>query len=599
MPPTTDHPSPVLGSTPPPRRGRARATVAALALALPLALAGTASAAGPGTAAPSEKHCALANKAVADTARNVTVAGKKVATTTARVKKKRKAVRKARSTARRATARKHLVKALGKKVKAVQQLSAARQAVHVAVRNQETCAMAESVLPLVSPAVTGGTHAQIGNRTSVDLAAAGYSETEHFLSGTATSYRREGTWRTDGTWHTRPGASAPYTTRVVVRAPVDRARFNGTVVVEWLNVSGGVDVDVDFAYTHAELIRRGYAWVGVSAQQVGIDAPAGGSQLGPTVSGLKAWDPVRYAQLDHPGDDFSYDIFSQAGRALLRSRGADLLPGVTVKHLLAAGQSQSAMRMLTYANAVQKQADVYDGLLIHSRTGFGAPLNGSTPTPTPARVRTDLTVPVLQLVTETELFTLGGPAPENLFHGARQPDSATVRTWEMAGGAHSDTGLLKVLHPQYVQQFGPTVNPLDRLFGIINDAPQAAVTSAALSALHTWVRTGAAPAPAPVIETADGDIVRDEHGNALGGVRSPALDVPVATHTGENVAIPMNGGITPFPAPKLTALYPTHDAYVAAFTAAADRAVAKGWLLPEDAAAAVAAATAAQVPPLP
>ena len=43
-----------------------------------------------------------------------------------------------------------------------------------------------------------------------------------------------------------PDASAPYRTRVLVRTPAKAATFSGTVVVEWLNVSGGVDADPDW-----------------------------------------------------------------------------------------------------------------------------------------------------------------------------------------------------------------------------------------------------------------------------------------------------------------------------------------------------------------
>src|SRR5262249_48794618 len=81
------------------------------------------------------------------------------------------------------------------------------------------------------------------------------------------------------------------------------ARFNGTVVVEWLNVSGGVDAAPDWLYIHDELIREGFAWVGVSAQALGVAAD-------------EAADPARYAALSHPGDSYSYDIFSQAGQAV-------------------------------------------------------------------------------------------------------------------------------------------------------------------------------------------------------------------------------------------------------------------------------------------
>ena len=52
--------------------------------------------------------------------------------------------------------------------------------------------------------------------------------------------------------------------------PIDRHRFNGTVVVEWLNVTGGADAGTDWMLGHNELIREGFVWVGVSAQKVGI-----------------------------------------------------------------------------------------------------------------------------------------------------------------------------------------------------------------------------------------------------------------------------------------------------------------------------------------
>ena len=75
----------------------------------------------------------------------------------------------------------------------------------------------------------------------------------------------------DGRITVRPGATAPYTTRIVVRRPSDPKKFNGTVLVEWLNVSGGTDAAPDFAFLHRDIVREGYAWVGASAQQAGIE----------------------------------------------------------------------------------------------------------------------------------------------------------------------------------------------------------------------------------------------------------------------------------------------------------------------------------------
>ena len=55
----------------------------------------------------------------------------------------------------------------------------------------------------------------------------------------------------------RPGTTAPYVTRILVRRPAEDADFNGTVVVEWLNVSGGVDANPDYSYLGDEIHRGG------------------------------------------------------------------------------------------------------------------------------------------------------------------------------------------------------------------------------------------------------------------------------------------------------------------------------------------------------
>lgn len=90
------------------------------------------------------------------------------------------------------------------------------------------------------------------------------------------------------------------------------------MIVEWLNVTAGFDLDTSWSLGHdADLMREGYAWVAVSAQVVGIDF-------------LSGWfrDPTRYADLigvsgvDRTDRDrASYDIFSQAAKAILADPG--------------------------------------------------------------------------------------------------------------------------------------------------------------------------------------------------------------------------------------------------------------------------------------
>ena len=68
---------------------------------------------------------------------------------------------------------------------------------------------------------------------------------------------RRASARATGAGRSPPTATAPYRTRVLVRMPADPADFSGTVVLEWLNVSGGADANPEWAGIHEEVIRAG------------------------------------------------------------------------------------------------------------------------------------------------------------------------------------------------------------------------------------------------------------------------------------------------------------------------------------------------------
>src|SRR5215813_1504116 len=169
-----------------------------------------------------------------------------------------------------------------------------------------------SANPTVSP-VPGAPF--LGQPSAYDLAALGYSNVELFLEGTARSY-------------TDPRQEAPFRTRAIVRRPLDPARWSGRVLVEWFNVSGGLDASPDWAFTHRHLMRDGFAYVGVSVQSVGVE----GGGFAPIQLPLKTVNKERYGALSHPGDAFAFDIFSQAGRA---ARDGRLLGGLVPKRVLA------------------------------------------------------------------------------------------------------------------------------------------------------------------------------------------------------------------------------------------------------------------------
>ena len=421
-----------------------------------------------------------------------------------------------------------------------------------------------------------------------------YVEEEFFISGEATAYEPVRELGEDGMWEVEPAATTPYTTRILVRRPAEPADANGVVGVEWLNVSGGQDADPDFGFLYPEILARGTTWVGVSAQFGGVDGPGLGIEIpGVTAIPLKTADPARYEPIDHPGDDYSYDIYSQAAQAIRRPDGVDPLGGVPAEHVIAIGESQSAGRLTAYINAVHPLADIYDGFLVHSRFG-ASPISADSASPEVVNFRSDLNDPILWFQTETDVARA---------FPARQPDTDRLVTWEVAGAAHADQSQLdygnasiRVIEPDF-----PLPDFEELCGGTLNQGPQPLVLQRAWSDLVRWVIDGTPPAPAAELEIRDGSITRDELGIAVGGIRTPDVDVPIAVHSGTprpdaSVICSLFGSTTPLAAEELALRYPTHEDYVEQVRVAADAALGAGFLLPEGVEALVAEAEAASIP---
>lgn len=423
--------------------------------------------------------------------------------------------------------------------------------------------------------------------TSFPLADVGYEQAEYFVAGTAHNYVARGALGSDGHWQVDAADEAAYKTRIVVHRPIKPGDFNGTVIIEWLNISGGLDAAPDWVMAHNELIRSGYAWVGVSAQKAGIDGGGGVVNLS-----LKTVNSERYGSLVHPGDSFSYDMYSQISRAIRTPGAVDPLGGLKVEHAIAAGESQSAFRLTTYVNAFAAGEELFDGYFIHSRGDGSAPLSQEPQAVanTPARVlvRDDLDVPVMMVQTESDLFLLGSYAD-------RQPDSDRFRLWEVAGTAHADTytvaGAADRGDDPSFANIVETASPVPGIISCdkpINSGPQHFVVSKAIAALREWIVNGAAPAEAPRLEVdAIGTSYSyDDLGNVLGGIRTPYVDVPIARLSGEGQGGEgfcfLFGTTALFDDVTLAALYPSHAAYVNAVNSSVDSAIANGFLLPED-----------------
>ena len=134
--------------------------------------------------------------------------------------------------------------------------------------------------PTVTGPITGGLKGFPLWDSWYEVGSLGYTQAEYFVEGTAKACSA-------GT-ATCPDAipvPASYRTRIIVTRPTDPAKFNGTVVMDWVNVTAQFENAVDTVESHDYLLRQGYAFVHVSAQAAGICC----TPLTPQV-----WDPVRY-----------------------------------------------------------------------------------------------------------------------------------------------------------------------------------------------------------------------------------------------------------------------------------------------------------------
>jgi hypothetical protein len=225
--------------------------------------------------------------------------------------------------------------------------------------------------------------------TNNDLAQWGYVEEEFFIQGTANRYNTP----TLATGSIIDGGH-PYKTRILVRRPKDPKNFEGTVFVEWSNVTNNRDSDNDWHQVYAHVLRSGYVWVLVAAQRAAVHS---------TTTGLRDWNPARYGTLDLTqggtilNDALSYDVFSQAAQAVRNPTGVAPLGPLKAQRIIATGHSQSGGRLITMYNSVVPLGNAFDAFIMRGATG-GTP------------VRDDLGIKVFRIQSEADVVGLQGPA---------------------------------------------------------------------------------------------------------------------------------------------------------------------------------------------
>lgn len=428
-----------------------------------------------------------------------------------------------------------------------------------------------------------------------DISQKGYVEEEYFIEGVAPRYRVVGEQGRDGKWTLEEREPSAYKTRFVVHRPTDPAKFNGTVIVEWGNVSSGYEMVLADGL---ELYDAGFVFVLATVQPAAITGFVNKPQ------GLLAWDPERYGSLHIESDGASYGIFTQIARAVGRERtaaGPDPLAGLEVKHLIGIGGSQSGGRVQTYLNGVQPMEQLFDAMLPFLNAGSVCDFTDvpghhdrSVPTDKPrppifSLVRDDISIPTIVLNSQTEC------SPYTFFS---QPDTELLHVWEIPGAAHIG-GKLSLMLRRKTDRDGLT-NSLEvyRPFPISDMLWQPSL-SAALLQLNRYLNGTGALRTYPRIQRSSGaNYAVDEHENVKGGIRLPELEVPTASYPPVSLRMGLGGAMLHFSAEKLKALYPTHEDYVQKVAAAVQAALEADVITPQRADEYLRMAQAAPVPEL-
>ena len=416
-----------------------------------------------------------------------------------------------------------------------------------------------------------------------DLSKFDYTEEEYFLSGTANLYALGGKGVVK--------AGIPYTTRILVRRPLDPAKFSGNVIVEpSRDVNEWTTLWPSAAKT---ILTRGDVYVAFTMAKANLPVF------------FKAYDPARYAALDIPDEGLRWDIMAET-LGLMRSPAGPL----GKLGFLDAAAKKGGLRVIstgTSLTGIMQSAFVDHGHHARARRPDGGPVVDGylqLVSGRPATLPTD--APVIALVSEGDASRLLSGQLPALRH-ADSDGPVRFRWYEIAGVAHANWDDQSQFTPSF-QLLGAKEASTPHCAEPISDlAVKDDFVSAALVNLEDWVRRGTAPPPGKVLDLApDGTVAKDGFGNASGGLRPYWIAVParhVSAGSDELPGKPAAGGLCgmhahddPLPAADLARLYTSHDDYAAKVDAYLKQQVAERYLLPEGAARELAQAKAAPAP---
>jgi hypothetical protein len=448
-----------------------------------------------------------------------------------------------------------------------------------------------------------------------------YVEEEYFLAGTANVYgpgSRVPLRPGQPIYDLKPLAAlvrsdVPFKTRVMILRPRDPARFSGNVhLVANHNLDAMVSVE-------RNLLRNGDVWMGLevnSGARFGVEErPSGG------IANLLSYDPKRYAGLSIPAgmaadwpdltpgrlskafktidfgrenDDFHLflqelhrswaqapDIMTKLAVALRSNAPNSPLKGYRVRRIYSNGRSGQTVILSGYINFHHNAATdrlgypPFDGYLV--RVGIV----------TAGRPKGAVLV-LLESEAETIVEAKAKrPAPPDT-------DEPRFRYYELPGTGHGLTARpirtgpgqgLGAVVPHGVQG----ISDMDggKAAYQVYDKINLPIIWGVWDNIYRWVETGVPMPRAPRVTrdaSAPDGIARDKFGNALGGIRTPWVDVPDARYIARIAEKnPLEAGMEPFSAEKMKALYGSQAAYLAKVDRRIQEMVREGWIAAGDA----------------
>lgn len=450
-------------------------------------------------------------------------------------------------------------------------------------------------------AVTENSHpfcAMKYSREPLDVADYGYVEEEFFLTGVANVYDVD-----EKDMPVVVKKELPYKNRILVRRPTSEEKFSGRVYVDIMNATQGYDIEDLWHRVYLWCMEEGHAYIGITSKPV-------------NVMSLKNFDYERYGDLNWsngelveapvisrsatiPGTEegLFWDMLSQLG-LLLRQGGENCLGGYTVKNIYLTGQSQSGAYLNTYISYFDRYAkrkngkSIFDGYMNIVGALVQRSIRQSGTIGNLRLLKRNMhpsSTPYICISSEADLYLFNLFVEGNLMQmKIENADTAEnkCRYYEIPGAPHTDIVCPVLTALSEIEKAGgktPNLNP--ELLKNINDMHVEYYICGLLEKLHEWATEGKAPEVCiPLVREGD-DLARDEYGNAMGGLRSAYVDVPVAGYVASNPEDPEGicGAMTYFSKEKVEELYGSTEGYLKKFAEYSDTQAEKGWLTRRDA----------------